>query len=127
MLVAFMLNTLVDLPPAYSEGQPVLRKLISGVFFAPWAETILMGWLIHKINKITASESIIALVSATIWSALHSIAMVYWGLVVFWPFLVYSASFLVWGKVSNKCALMVVTLLHAAHNFLTLILSLIWP
>lgn len=127
VLVAFAVNALVDLPPAYSENQSVLRKLMFGVLFAPWAETLLLGWFILQIRKITTSYSAIALISATTWSIFHSMAVVYWGFVVFWPFLVFSLTFLAWEKVSSKCALIVVTLLHASHNLLILLLSTIWP
>jgi hypothetical protein len=48
----------------------------------------------------------------------HSLQAPAWGLVIWWPFLIFSTVFLVWRERSLLGAFALVSLLHALHNLL---------
>ncbi|MBW0145247.1 CPBP family intramembrane glutamic endopeptidase [Sphingomicrobium clamense] len=96
-----------------------------GVFmlavFAPVVETFIMAailWVLTRFVKPTAA--IVA--SALIWGAAHSALAPAWGLVIWWPFLIFSTLYLVWRQRSILWALAMPMLAHAMQNLPSAIL-----
>jgi hypothetical protein len=58
------------------------------------------------------------LVSAAVWGIAHSLAAPAWGLVIWWPFVIFSTLYLVWRERSVMAALGVATATHALQNLL---------
>ena len=92
------------------------------VFICPWLETLIM-WPILAILKRTVKRTLwVAAGSAVIWGVLHSLVAAAHGLIVAWPFFVFSICFLEWQKKSTKKAIGVTALIHMCQNTLPVLL-----
>lgn len=86
------------------------------VIFAPVAETLLMLGPLLLVDRL-AGPGAAAVASSALWGGLHSLSAPAWGLVAWWPFLVFSAILLFWrsrGRLWRGVAL--VMLIHAMQN-----------
>ena len=101
-------------PPDLPVGNiPALTGL---VIAAPFLETLLMSGpllLFHRLFGFAPA----AFASAALWGGLHALAAPAWGLVAWWPFLIFSTVFLVWRREGYWWAVLIVTLIHALQNF----------
>ena len=91
------------------------------VVFAPLFETMIMGAALLLL-RLFLSPTQAVLVSAVGWGILHSTAAPAWGLVIWWPFLVFSTVFLTWRSRSVLAALGMAAATHALHNSLPALL-----
>ena len=105
-----------DLPPVVF--------LLSVVVISPFVETLLM-FLLLKLLQFVRNETLVSLLSALVWAGLHSLAEPAWGLVIFGPFVVFSAAFLRWQRTSTREAIKVVFGIHAIHNLFPSLLFLL--
>lgn len=87
------------------------------VVFAPVTETLIMGVVLLVLRRFMP-PAVSVLVSAAGWGVAHSLQAPAWGLVIWWPFLIFSTVFLVWRERSLLGAFALVSLLHALHNLL---------
>lgn len=87
------------------------------VAYAPAVETLIMGTVLLILRRFVTPAAAV-LLSAAGWGAAHSLQAPAWGLVIWWPFLIFSTVFLVWRQRSAAAAFAMATLLHAMHNFL---------
>ena len=85
------------------------------VVAAPLLETMIMGAALLLLRLfLTPTQAV--LVSAVGWGIVHSTAAPAWGLVIWWPFLVFSTVFLTWRSRSVMAALGMAAATHALHN-----------
>jgi uncharacterized protein (DUF983 family) len=56
------------------------------------------------------------LISAAAWGAAHSLAAPAWGLVIWWPFLIFSTLFVVWRERGFLAGASVAAAAHALQN-----------
>ena len=94
------------------KGPVVLFML---VVFAPLVETLIMGGLISLFLRF-ASPTTAILLSAIGWGLAHSSQALGWGLVIWWPFLIFSTLYVVWRQRGFWVAVAVVTATHALQN-----------
>ncbi len=100
--------------PEFGALGPLLAFLL--VVFAPVTETLLMTPPLLLLNRLFGPSAAVAL-SAAGWGVLHSLAAPAWGLVVWWPFLVFSAVILIWRERSQTWRGMVLVMaIHALQN-----------
>ena len=85
------------------------------VIFAPVAETLIMGSVLLVLRSFLPPVVAVALSSAG-WGVAHSLQAPAWGLVIWWPFLIFSTAFLVWRERSLLLAFVMVSAMHALHN-----------
>lgn len=85
------------------------------VLFAPVVETLAMGGVLLVLLRFLSPRAAV-LSSAAGWAILHSMQAPAWGLVIWWPFLVFSTLFAAWRVRSLWLAFLVPTLVHALHN-----------
>ena len=91
------------------------------VVFAPVVETMIMGAALLLLTKFLSPTQAV-LVSAVGWGIAHSTAAPAWGLVIWWPFVVFSTLFLTWRRRSVLAALGMAAATHALHNLLPALL-----
>ena len=88
---------------------------------APVLETLAMGAAL-LVLRLVLSPTWAVLVSAVGWGVIHSAAAPAWGLVIWWPFLVFSTVFLTWRSRSVVAAIAMAAATHALHNLLPALL-----
>jgi hypothetical protein len=100
-------------PPEFkAEGALTLFLL---VIFAPIVETMIMGSILLLLVRI-AGPTWAVLISAIGWGAAHSAMAPIWGLVIWWPFLIFSTLFVTWRQRSLAMAFLMPALAHALQN-----------
>ena len=105
--------------PQFPTADPNLFWLI--VIAAPLFETLIMGAAL-LLMRLVVSPTAAVLLSAVGWAAAHSAMAPVWGLVIWWPFLVFSTVFLTWRGRSVPAALGMAAATHALHNLLPALL-----
>jgi len=97
---------------------PVLVVLAFIWVIGPVSETLLMSFILWVLSFLTKRMVLLAVMSALIWAGLHSLAAPAWGLVVFWPFFIFSCSYLAWRQKAWWRAVWVTCCVHMFQNFL---------
>ena len=112
-----MLLAQVPNAPAGPEfGATGLTLLFLLAVFAPVSETLLMVPPLLLMERL-AGPRLAAAGSAILWGVLHSLASPLWGLIAWWPFLIFSAILLVWRREKGLLpAMLIVTAVHALQN-----------
>jgi hypothetical protein len=101
-----------EAPQFAPEGALTLFLL---VVFAPAIETLIMGAVLLVLVRI-AGPSLAVILSAAGWGIAHSAAAPIWGLVIWWPFLIFSILFVAWRQRSLALAFAMPALAHALQN-----------
>ena len=110
-LVSFLLP---DVPqPKFNMTGPTALFLL--VVFAPVMETLVMGSVLLVLMWLFGPTAAV-LLSAAGWGIAHSMAAASWGLVIWWPFLVFSTLFVTWRSRSLLAAFAVPAVVHGLHN-----------
>jgi hypothetical protein len=88
---------------------------------APVIETLIMAGVIAVLLRLMPPTAAV-LASAIGWGIAHSLAAPAWGLVIWWPFLVFSTLYVVWSRRSLLAGLAVPATVHALQNLLPALL-----
>jgi hypothetical protein len=91
------------------------------VLFAPVVETLIMGAVLLFLLLFLSPTAAIIL-SAIGWGIAHSLVAPMWGLVIWWPFLIFSTLFVAWRSRSLALAFAIPALVHALQNLVPAIL-----
>ncbi len=83
--------------------------------FAPLVETLIMAAVLSLLARFL-SPTLAVLASAALWGIAHSLQAAAWGLVIWWPFVIFSTLYMVWRERSVVAALGVATATHALQN-----------
>jgi hypothetical protein len=94
------------------KGWPALFAL---VVFAPLIETLIMAGLIWLFERFLKTAYAIA-ASAIVWGIFHSTQALGWGLVIWWPFLIFSTLYVVWRQRGFWTGIGVAAATHALQN-----------
>ncbi len=121
ILLAIVAQTLLPEAPAPQFEVNGLVALSALVVFAPFVETLIMGAVLLLLTTVLRAEWAV-LVSAIGWGIAHSLAAPVWGLIIWWPFLIFSTLFLTWRKRSLLLAFLVPMGAHAYQNLLPALL-----
>jgi membrane protease YdiL (CAAX protease family) len=119
LLPSFVLSGLVNVvlkptsgPDIPTEGSlPLLLLIVAG----PLVETLIMILMILGLRRLFGAGPAVVL-SALLWGIGHSLASPIWGLVVWWPFLIFSIAFLTWRERGMGTAILMVTAIHGLQN-----------
>jgi hypothetical protein len=109
-------NTPQIAAPKTFSGAMVLVSLL--VIIAPVIETLLMAFFLWLLLFITTRKILLAVISCIIWAGLHSLAAPLWGMIIIWPFFVFSCAYLAWRQKSRLYAVGVTTFVHIFQNVL---------
>jgi hypothetical protein len=105
--------------PKFDVSGPLAIFLL--VIFAPVLETLIMGGALLILLRFV-SPTVAVILSAVGWGIAHSTAAPTWGLVIWWPFLIFSTLFVTWRQKSLGAAFVVPAMAHGLHNLPTAIL-----
>ena len=85
------------------------------VVLSPVLESLIMGGvLLILLRFLPPTWAVIA--SAVGWGAAHSVAAPIWGLIIWWPFLVFSTVFVAWRSRSLGLAFCMPMVIHGLQN-----------
>jgi hypothetical protein len=85
------------------------------VVFAPFLETLIMAGFLSLFLRFLPPAAAI-LLSAAGWGLAHSLEALGWGLVIWWPFLIFSTLFVVWRQRGFWAGVGVAAAAHALQN-----------
>ena len=121
MILSALVSSLV--PDGSSPEFPFrgLDALFRLVILAPVIETLIMGAVLLLLLRFLRPEIAVA-VSAIGWAVAHSFLVPIWGLVIWWPFLVFSILFVTWRQQSMLLAFLIPACVHALQNLLPALL-----
>ena len=105
--------------PTFPNASGYLFSLL--VVIGPLTETLIMGGVLVLLCRFM-SPTVTVLLSAVGWGIAHSTAALGWGLVIWWPFTIFSTLFLTWRRRSTMAAIGMAATAHALHNLLPAIL-----
>ena len=97
---------------------PALFIFFSFAIVSPVIETLLMSFIFFLLALFIKSRLKLAILSTIIWAILHSLISPAWGLIIWWPFFVFSCAYLTWRKQSWLKAIWVTACIHALQNLL---------
>ena len=90
----------------------------------PLIETLLMTPPVLLLNRFAgAGPAVIG--SALLWGILHGLQAPVWGLVIWWPFLIFSIALLTWRERGLGVAMLMVAAIHGLQNSVPAALLLI--
>ena len=115
LLLAAIFSTLTPQlkgPEFPMKGWPALLALVA---FAPLLETLIMAGLIWLFERFMPTTAAVA-ASAIAWGIFHSTQALGWGLVIWWPFLIFSTLYVVWRQRGFSTGIAVAALTHALQN-----------
>ena len=90
-------------------------KLLFVIVIGPLIETLLMIPPLLLLNRF-ASPGPAVVGSALLWGVFHSLQAPTWGLVIWWPFLIFSIAMLTWRARGLGLAVLMVAVIHGLHN-----------
>lgn len=99
--------------PAFDVEGPAVFMLLT--LFSPIVETLIMAGVLAVLLRVTSPAAAI-IASSVGWGVAHSLAAPAWGLVIWWPFLVFSTLFTVWRDRSLFLALAIPASVHMLQN-----------
>lgn len=114
LLSALASHLVPDSAPVFPQVDPTLLLFLL-VVFAPVLETLIMGAVLLVLERFVGFLPAILLSSAG-WGIAHSLEAPAWGLVIWWPFLIFSIVFLTWRKRSLGLAFALPMLVHGLQN-----------
>ena len=117
MILAGLVTALAADAPRPNFGGTGMVPALLVVLFAPVVETFLMVPPLLLFNRYLGPTPAV-LLSSALWGALHSSQVPLWGLIIWWPFLLFSVILLVWRERSLATAMLLVIGVHALQNSL---------
>lgn len=114
LLSAIASQLVPEAGPKFPDVDPGLLLFLL-VVFAPVIETLIMGTILLLLNRSLGFLPAI-LISSLGWGIAHSLEAPAWGLVIWWPFLIFSTTFLVWKRRSLGAAFGMPMVIHGLQN-----------
>lgn len=121
LLLSALVNSMVPGQGPEIPAMPAGFTFFLLVLFAPIVETLIMGAVLLLLDRLFGFLPAL-LLSAAGWGLAHSFQAPAWGLVIWWPFLIFSLCFLVWKQRSLLLAFAVPAAVHALQNLVPTLL-----
>jgi len=115
LALAGIISALVGRAEGPEFGPPGLWLLFALVVFAPVVETLIMVPPLLLLNRLFGPTAA-AILSAVGWAIAHSLQATLWGLIIWWPFFVFSSILLIWRRKSLATGMALVMAIHAMQN-----------
>jgi hypothetical protein len=116
---ALLLSTVANLiwPSLHGPEFPYsgVTFLTAVVLFAPLVETAILAAVLELLRRFLPPWTAVVICAAG-WGIAHSSAAPAWGLVIWWPFIIFSLVYLTWRQRSFAAAYGMALVVHAAQN-----------
>jgi hypothetical protein len=116
-IVAFAFREkLKGFDPGFSDLS-FIDAIVQVGMLGPAVETVFVGILVSAVlTPLLRQRGAVIVASAGFFASLHAVFNAYWGIVVFFPFVVYSYIFVRYSKCGWRWAYGMTFLVHAIHN-----------
>jgi hypothetical protein len=121
-LAAFFSWLIPGAPTPVFDGDPWVVFFLIEVF-APIVESLIMAAVLEVLLRIFPWQAAVG-ISAIGWGVAHSLQAPTWGLVIWWPFLVFSILYVTWRRRSKLGAIAIAAAVHALNNLIPALLLL---
>ena len=121
-LAAFFSWLIPGAPTPVFDGDPWVVFFLIEVF-APIVESLIMAAVLEVLLRIFPWQAAVG-ISAIGWGVAHSLQAPTWGLVIWWPFLVFSILYVTWRQRSKLGAIGIAATVHALNNLIPALLLL---
>ena len=113
------------LPNASSPDLPHegMIAVVAIVIISPLLETLIMAAVI-ELGLLVLAPLQMVILSSIGWGIAHSLAAPAWGLVIWWPFLIFSTLYVTWRGEGRLKALAIVATVHALNNLIPALMLL---
>ncbi len=108
--------------PSFDVGGTAAFVLL--VLFAPVVETLIMAFFLEVMLRLKVPPTAAILLSSAGWGIAHSLAAPAWGLVIWWPFLIFSTLYVTWSRRSIWAGVGIAAATHALQNLIPVLLLL---
>ena len=115
--ILMMLGLSNDIHSRVGGSEYIVFGLIS-IFIAPIIESLALIGVMRLLELIKLQEYANIAISSTAAAAAHGIFSPAWGLIVFFPFVIFSATYLVWRNPETSRGFKMCCGVHAIHNCL---------
>ena len=102
-------------PAAELARAPAPVVLIGVALFSPLVETLIMAGIIDLLRRRLGAWQAVA-ASAALWGMCHSLLSPWWGLVIWWPFLIFSTTYVTWRPHGLWRAAVMAAAVHVLQN-----------
>ena len=116
LLSALATHFVPEAGPSFPEVSPGFLLFLL-VVFAPILETLIMGAVLLVLDRLLGFLPAVLLSSAG-WGIAHSLQAPAWGLVIWWPFLIFSTLYVVWRQRGFLAGVGVAAATHAMQNLI---------
>ena len=86
------------------------------VIFAPFIETLIMAAVLELMLRLRVPPAVAIGLSSLGWAVAHSLQAPVWGLVIWWPFLIFSTLYVTWSRRSAWAGVGIAFAVHALQN-----------
>lgn len=114
--VGFAITRLTGLPSPDLPADSLPRALLALCVIAPIIETFGLAVVIWILRRVMPRPAYVPWVAALVCAGLHSLRAPWWGLEVFWSFVIFALCYLAWERKSVLQAFWMTVILHALHN-----------
>ncbi|WP_148667848.1 hypothetical protein [Mizugakiibacter sediminis] len=98
----------------------MLRAITTG----PLIETAAMAFYLDSLRKLLKERTIVTcVISSASWGLFHSLFNIYWGIVILWPFFIFSIAYTRWSVLGRWWGYAAATTTHALHNAIAIALA----
>ena len=110
----------VPSPKLPTEG---MIAFVALVIISPLVETLIMAAVI-EIGLLALPPLPVVLLSSIGWGIAHSLSAPTWGMVIWWPFLIFSTLYVTWRGEGRVKAIAIVATVHALNNLIPAVILL---
>ncbi len=115
LLLSVIVSSLLPTVTGPSFDQVGLSMFVLLVIIAPFIETLIMSTVL-EILLLALPPRYAVIASSVGWGIAHSLAAPAWGLVIWWPFLIFSTLYVTWRGQGRVLAIAIVFAVHALNN-----------
>ncbi|HEV2044777.1 MAG TPA: hypothetical protein VGR05_08875 [Sphingomicrobium sp.] len=115
LLLSVLVSSLLPQAAGPEFGAIGMEMFVRLVVFAPLVETLIMAALLELLLLMMPPRFTV-IASSVGWGIAHSFIAVGWGLVIWWPFLIFSTLYVTWRGQGRVNAMAIVFAVHALNN-----------
>jgi membrane protease YdiL (CAAX protease family) len=123
LLIAMIVARLLPTVARPDIAIPGIGALLLFVVFSPLVETLIMALVLEGF-LLFLPPLVAIILSAIGWGIAHSLAALAWGLIIWWPFLIFSTLYVTWRGEGRVKALAIVAAVHGLNNLVPALLLL---